>query len=318
MAGIFSPFHFNVLDGVEGPPNGSTTSNVCVTYHDTSLRFFFYLEDAKKERSSLNGKIAQTYADDYMYAASYPYLLARNHIYAGYWDPEEDNMCRAGRGWYRCEITGNITNFAISKFSASKLISSISEILPDEKYRVFWIDFGNKSTLTIERLRYLNLTFTRYKLTLLRGYFYQMSFISEEAKPKYFKFLKEYITRYETKKEWTQITWRTRYNPQVYLQDVDLKMDRDCGSATVREVLQFENIIQIDPERPTMSMEICARPDCVKTRQELNVLRDWQVMNPDKDRDEEKEDDSSNEAAPLLQDNGDDFTFCPSNCCNLM
>ena len=49
MAGIFSPFHFNVLDGVKGPPNGTTTSNVCVTYHDTSLRFFFLLR-GRQER----------------------------------------------------------------------------------------------------------------------------------------------------------------------------------------------------------------------------------------------------------------------------
>ena len=140
------------------------------------------------------------------------------------------------------------------------------------RFDVVFIDYGDRATLHQTQLRYLNKALVEFPLTAMRGSFNDLKFTTDEKRRRYFEIMGDFVNRYDRGTKWLFLRWRRRFNEAIKFQDVDVYTEPHVASPTLRDVLLFEGVVEVD-DVPQLVERFCDRADCRENYQELERLR---------------------------------------------
>ena len=140
------------------------------------------------------------------------------------------------------------------------------------RYDVVFIDYGDRATLHQTQLRYLNKALIDFPLTAMRGSFNDLRFTTDENRRRYFEIMADFVNRYDKGTKWLILRWRRRFNEAIKFQDVDVYTEPHVASPTLRDVLLFEGVVEVD-DAPRLVERFCNRADCRENYRELEGLR---------------------------------------------
>ena len=168
------------------------------------------------------------------------------------------------------------------------------------RYDVVFIDYGDRATLHQTQLRYLNKALIDFPLTAMRGSFNDLRFLSDENRRRYFEIMGDFVNRYDHGTKWIILRWRRRFNEAIKFQDVDVYTEPHVASPSLRDVLLFEGVVEVD-DAPQLVERFCNRADCRENYRELEELRLGADLNrPDVPEDNNRE--PADEEAPLVEE----------------
>ena len=145
-------------------------------------------------------------------------------------------------------------------------------VVEGNRYDVVFIDYGDRATLHQTQLRYLNKTLIDFPMTAMRGSFNDLRFTTDENRRRYFEIMGDFVNRYDHGTKWIILRWRRRFNEAIKFQDVDVYTEPHVASPTLRDVLLFEDVVEVD-DAPQLMERVCNRADCRENYRELEELR---------------------------------------------